>query len=379
MRFRSNWELLLYLGLGCLASFVSLAYTQAIKFSQRCFRGEVPAFFCLTKIPQHLHPMLGGLFVGIVAIHFPHILGPGYGTIQALLQEGQFSLDLLMILLVLKIIATSISLGSGLVGGIFAPAMFIGATLGATYGQAVGGLVHPFLPDIAPPAAYAMVGMAAVLASSVRAPLTAILLLFEMTQNYLIILPLMAAVGVSVLIVDVVQSNKSDSGLNLQQMGVYLERPNELEILQTIRISEVMGQSYLTLPCSMPILEAGAVMVQLNCHTALILDETSQLAGLITVTDIRRSIFQATNPDSSLALGQQILKEICTTEILCAYEDEPVQVALERMAARDLPQLPVVTREHPRQLVGIIEKEQIALACNIAVTKDALQPYLPNS
>ncbi|MEY3066871.1 MAG: hypothetical protein RLZZ532_3663 [Cyanobacteriota bacterium] len=84
---RSNWELLLYLGLGCLASFVSLAYTQAIKFSQRCFRGEVPAFFCLTKIPRILHPMLGGLFVGIVAIQFPHILGPGYGTIQALLQN----------------------------------------------------------------------------------------------------------------------------------------------------------------------------------------------------------------------------------------------------------------------------------------------------
>ncbi|MBE9145945.1 chloride channel protein [Planktothrix mougeotii] len=375
---RSNWELLLYLGLGCLASFVSLAYTQAIKFSQRCFRGEIPAFLFLTKIPRTVHPMLGGLFVGMIAIQFPHILGPGYGTIQALLEEGQFSLDLLMILLILKIIATSVSLGSGLVGGIFAPAMFIGATLGATYGQALAGLLHPFLPDIAPPAAYAMVGMAAVLAASVRAPLTAILLLFEMTQNYLIILPLMAAVGVSVLIVDVVQSNQSDSGLNLQQMGVYLERPNELEVLQTIRISEVMGQSYLTLPCSMPILEAGAVMVRLNCHTALILDETSQLAGLVTVTDIRRSIFQATNQEESLALGQQNLKAVCTTEILCAYEDEPVKAALERMAARDLPQLPVVTREQPRQVVGIIEKEQIALACNIAVTKDALQPYLPN-
>jgi CBS domain-containing protein len=118
--------------------------------------------------------------------------------------------------------------------------------------------------------------------------------------------------------------------------------------------------------------------VRLNCHTALILDESSQLAGLVTVTDIRRSIFQATNQEESLALGQQNLKDVCTTEILCAYEDEPVKAALERMAARDLPQLPVVTRAQPRQVVGIIEKEQIALACNIAVTKDALQPYLPN-
>lgn len=373
---KSNWELLLYLGLGCLASLVSIIYTKAIKFAQRSFQGEVPALKSLMRIPKPLHPVLGGLFVGVIAIQFPHILGPGYGTIEALLQEGQFSLDLLCIILVLKILATAVSLGSGLVGGVFAPAMFIGAALGATYGQAMGEIVAPFLPEIAPPAAYAMVGMAAVLASSVRAPLTAILLLFEVTQNYLIILPLMAAVGVSILIVDLLQCNQTDSRLNLQQMGVYLERPNELDILQKIRISEVMHQSYLTLPSSLPILEAGSVMVNLNCHTALILDETSQLAGLVTLTDIRRAIFQASSQEEMKVFKQQKLKEICTTEILCAYEDEPVRVALERMAARDLPQLPVVTRDHPRQLVGIIDKEQIALACNIAVTKDALQPYL---
>jgi H+/Cl- antiporter ClcA len=176
---RSPLELPLYMGLGLLASLVSLTYTQAIQVAQRCFRGQIAGFGWLGRIPRYVHPVIGGLCVGLAALQLPQILGIGYETVEAMLQDVKFSLPLLLILLVVKLVMTAISQGSGLVGGVFAPAMFLGASLGAAYGKIWAAVIPEMSGYIAAPPAYAMVGMAAVLAGSVRAPLTAILLLFE--------------------------------------------------------------------------------------------------------------------------------------------------------------------------------------------------------
>ncbi len=131
---RSPLELPLYMGLGLLASGVSLAYTEAIQLADRCFQGKVRGFAWLGRLPRPLHPIIGGACVGLVALQFPQILGVGYETVQAMLQDVKFSLPLLLLLLFVKLAMTAISLGSGLVGGIFAPAMFLGASLGSAYG-----------------------------------------------------------------------------------------------------------------------------------------------------------------------------------------------------------------------------------------------------
>jgi H+/Cl- antiporter ClcA len=295
----NHWEWMYYVGLGLLASVVSIAYSQAIKSVQACFRGELARFAWLGKLPKALQPVLGGACIGIMALQLPQILGVGYGVLEAILRGEQFPLQLLGLLLVTKLIATSISLGSGLVGGVFAPAMFLGACLGAIYGNFLTMILPPGLSKIAPPPAYAMVGMAAVLAGSVKAPLTAILLLFELTQNYLIILPLMAAVGVSVWGVELFKSSQAIQGLNLQQMGVNLQPQDELEVLQQVPIAVVMDRSYLALPASMSLLQAGKTMLQDKCHTALVLDETEQLIGIVTLADIRRALMKLTGDDSS--------------------------------------------------------------------------------
>lgn len=377
----SPWECIHYFGLGLLASLVSIAYTQAIKLAQACFQGNVMSWTGLKKLPKAIQPVLGGAIVGLLALQLPQVLGIGYGVLEVILRGEQFSLRLLCLLLVAKLIATAISLGSGLVGGVFAPAMFLGACLGAIYGDLVAAISSI---EIAPPPAYAMVGMAAVLAGSVKAPLTAIILLFEMTRNYLIILPLMAAVGVSVWSVELMQSNPSVQGLNLQQMGVNLQNEDELEILKGVSIATVMSRNYLALPATMPLLQAGQAMLQNKCHTALVLDKTEQLVGVVTLADIRREIVQmaAASPDSDSNAPptetciHRPLREICTTEILYAYEDESVTEALERMGARGLYLLPVVARDHPRTVVGVIERNQAALASNLAMTQAALHPYL---
>ena len=216
---RSPLELPLYMGLGLLASCVSLAYTEAIQLTDRCFQGKIRGFGWLGRLPRPLHPIIGGACVGLVALQLPQILGVGYETVQAMLQDVKFSLSLLLVLLFVKLAVTAISLGSGLVGGIFAPAMFLGASLGSAYGIFLEMI--PALSDrVAGPPAYAMVGMAAVLAGSARAPLTAILLMFELTRDYRIVLPLMAAVGLSVWLVEWVNRRSTAHSLNLQQMGV---------------------------------------------------------------------------------------------------------------------------------------------------------------
>ena len=251
---RSPLELPLYMGLGLLASGVSVAYTEAIQLADRCFQGKTRGFGWLGRLPRPFHPILGGAIVGLVALQFPQVLGVGYETVEAMLQDVKFSLPLLLLLLLVKLAVTAISLGSGLVGGIFAPAMFLGASLGSAYGICLEMI--PALSDrVAGPPAYAMVGMAAVLAGSARAPLTAILLMFELTRDYRIVLPLMAAVGLSVWLVEFVNRRSAAHSLNLQQMGVDVavnEPSKAREQLQDWE--DVLGERIVTelISCEIP-------------------------------------------------------------------------------------------------------------------------------
>jgi H+/Cl- antiporter ClcA len=371
----SHWEWILYLGLGLLASLVSVSFSQAIKLIQACFHGKIAGFTWLGNLPKPVQPVLGGLCLGLVALQLPQIFGIGYGTLQVILEGKEFPLQFLCLLLFVKLVVTAISLGSGFVGGIFAPAMFLGACLGAVYGNVLAIILPSGWLEIAPPPAYAMVGMAAVLAGTVRAPLTAILLLFELTQNYLVILPLMAAVGVSVWVVDRFKSIPSVQGLNLQQMGMNLEKQDELEVLRQVSIASILEPSYLALPDTMAWLEAGQQMVQAKSNTALVLNSQQELAGIISLVDIKQNIDRATKQPTKPIKLQQTLKEICTADVVCAYEDESVTEALCRMEARGLFLLPVVARDNPRRVLGVLERSQIGLAINLAVAQAALLPY----
>lgn len=193
---RSPLELPLYLGLGLVASLMSWALVSLLAAGRS---ERLQAW--LGQLPPGLPTALGGASVGVMALGFPQVLGVGYDTIEALLgSEGGVPLLTLLVLLGVKLLATGISNATGFVGGGFAPSLFLGAVLGNCYGQLLGdsGLHLP----VAEPPAYAMVGMAAVLAGSARAPLTALLLLFELTRDIRIVLPLMAAAGLSAALVE---------------------------------------------------------------------------------------------------------------------------------------------------------------------------------
>jgi H+/Cl- antiporter ClcA len=378
---RSLLELPLYLGLGLLASFVSIAYTQAIQLSQGFFQGKIKGLSGMAKIPLIVRPAIGGACIGMVALVFPQILGIGYETIEAMLRDVQFSLPLLMSLLILKLLMAAVSLGSGLVGGLFAPAMFLGASLGAAYGKTLSLLPAMISAGIAAPPAYAMVGMAAVLAASVRAPLTAILLLFELTRDYRIILPLMAAVGLSVWLVEWLKPITSRIP-TVQPAELEKESDQRLELMQHLKVGQAMRQDCLQLAGELTILAGGLALLEHQVQSALIMDEKAQLVGIVTLYDINQAIAQWEPANSTyprqeiLSCGIGTLWDICTKELLYTYEDEPLADAQSRMATRGLGQLPVVNRENPQQLIGLLEQDQIRLAYNLAMTQNTLKPYL---
>jgi H+/Cl- antiporter ClcA/CBS domain-containing protein len=379
---RSYLELPLYLGLGLGASLISLTYTESIRLAKSAFAGNLPGLKLLGKIPQSIQPILGGVIIGIVGWRYPQILGIGYETVEAMLQDEDFSLNLLLILLVLKLLMTAVSSGSGFVGGLFAPAMFLGASFGSAYAKFLA-LVAPGIGDyMAAPPAYAMVGMAAVLAGSVRAPLTAILMLFELTRDYRIVLPLMAAVGLSVWLVERIKPTL-DANANLQQIGLPELKDEKVELWQQMLVADAMHAYPKKLSATLGVLEAAVAMTRERIRSALIIDDDAgKLVGILSLEDIKRTLALWQNlPNSSTEIQEylftQKLIDICTTDILYARDDEPLSEALDRMALRGLHQLPVVAKDNPDFILGLLEREQIELSCNLTAITKLLQQYLP--
>ncbi len=285
---RSPLELPLYLGLGLVASGMSLALLTMLSTG----RSEVVQRR-LQRLPRWLLTALGGLGLGVMALAFPQVLGVGYDTIGALLgREGGIALVSLLGLLVVKLLATGLSSATGFVGGGFAPSLFLGAVLGNVYGQLLGdGGLH--LP-VAEPPAYAMVGMAAVLAGSARAPLTALLLLFELTHDIRIVLPLMAAAGLSAALVERWQG-MADPGL----LGPDLMEEQRRNRLAAIGVEEALEpESPLVLNAATPAAEALKQLLKAHGHCLVVTDETWVL-GLVTLEDLQRPI-SAGNPDLPL-------------------------------------------------------------------------------
>lgn len=192
-RLQSLYELPLFVLFGALCGAVSASFSYSARVAD-------DAFSELRRGPSGaaLLPALGGLTTGVLALGYPEIMYQGFDNVTSVLSSnGEYAPGLLIQIVVLKIIATTISRGSGLQGGLYAPSIFIGAALGSAFGLMVHGVGDPAGLVLSAPQAYALVGVAAMLASNCGVPLTAVLLLFELTRDYLIIVPTLGAVGIS--------------------------------------------------------------------------------------------------------------------------------------------------------------------------------------
>jgi len=351
--FNSAWELPLYLGLGLLAGPISALYIRALYWAH-------DSFHRWSNAPRWIKTASAGLAVGIVGIFLPRVFGVGYDTIEAILGGEHLAVTLLLAVMIAKLILTPVSIGGGFQGGVFAPSLFLGATLGAAYGV-VAAQLFPAL-RIEPPA-FAMVGMAAVLAGAVHAPLTAILLLFEMTHDYRIILPLMFAVAVSLIVSKRLQSD-SVYVLGLARKGIRLQRGRDVEVLEAITVSEVMHTDITTLRGSDSLTTASEMLMKTRHHGLPVVDHNDELVGILTVQDIDRA--QGEGEIEGRTVG-----EVCTRELLVADPDETIGAALRRMGARDVGRLPVVARDNPRRLLGVLRRTDMVRAYDIALTRRA--------
>jgi len=362
---RSPWELPLYMGLGVLASLVALAFTRALNWAKNLSQHLSERW----AIPSWAKLLVGGLIIGLVSLGLPEAIGIGYETIESILQNSPFSLPFLLLILGTKIILTPISASCGFVGGIFAPALLLGAVLGSIYGHLLGDFVPANFPIAAPPA-YALVGMAAVLAGTVRAPLTSVLLLFEMTRDYRIVLPLMAAVGLCAWLIAQMQLPTAQ----IFNWGIQLNDATEdISLLEEIKVSAVMTLNPPTVKHSMSLLQASQVMTSGYHHSVMVVDDNNNLVGILTNQDVKRIL---ANPDQCYLLENISVGSVCTSEVLHTYADEPVVNALKRMAIRDLRQLPVVDRQSKTRIVGIVDKLMIATAYESALARSAIADHL---
>ncbi len=339
---RSPWELPLYLALGLGAALVAIAETRALYKAEDLFE-KLP-------LPRFLLPAVGGLLLGGLSLAAPQVLGVGYETVDRILSgEWGPSWDLLGFLLglaVAKILALSLTLGSGGSGGVFAPSLFIGAAFGGAFGVAANLL----FPGIAAPySAYALVGMAAVFAAAGRATLTSIVMLFEMTRNYNIILPLMFACVVADVVAWLIQ-RETIYTLKLVRRGVKLAPEMEINWLRVHTVSDVMRRSVETVPATATVAEVRDKMLTSGHPSFPVVDKEGKLLGIVT----HREILKALRDDPQRPVG-----EIAVRRVVVAYPDEPLDAIWERIRRSGVGRLPVVDRRDHRHLVGFVSVADI--------------------
>jgi CIC family chloride channel protein len=362
---KTPWEILLYIFLGVIAGLAGAGFIRLLYGFEDIFDNW--------HFPDALKPAVGGLILGGLAFLYPlalrqpqvdlasgslpAIFGTSFATIESAL-TAKLPVFLLLALVILKPLATSLTLGSGNSGGVFAPSLCLGAVLGGAFGW----IVNYFFPGaIASPGAFAVVGMAAVFAGAAHAPFTAILIVFEMTNDYRLILPLMAGVIVSLTISQRVQP-ESIYTLKLVKRGIHWKRGQDVDVMETVRVDEVMETEPMTISIDTPIAQLAEKFLITGHHGFLVLDSDGNLFGNVSLEDYRRLASEA--PDS---FEQLLVKDIATRDIVTIFPDETVGIALRRMAPRDFSRLPVVSRDNPRRLVGIIRRSHIIHAHQMGV------------
>lgn len=343
------WELPIYALLGVAAAIVGFSFSRVL------YRFE--DFFNAWRFPEYLKPAMGGLVLGAIGLVLPTLFGVGYEAIEAAL-HNELLLGAVVVLMAMKMVATSLTIGSGGSGGVFAPSLYIGAMLGAAFGL----VVHRWLPvGTALPGAYALVGMAAVFAAAAHAPVTAILIVFEMTQDYKIILPLMLATVISTLLSERL-GRESIYTLKLARRGVRISRELDRDVLQGITVSEVMSREYDRVYADWSMSRLAKEFERTHHHGFPVFDGDGRLYGVVSVQDLDRAL-QREDSDS-LTVG-----DIATRKPVVAFDDEPVGTALWRMAVRDLGRLPVVERKNPANVVGLLRRADIVRAYNRALLR----------
>lgn len=318
---------------GLLAGLLSAALTRAVYASEDAF-GQLPVHWMWW-------PAIGGLVIGLGGLIFPQALGVGFDTIGELLKGDMPGRVILGILLV-KSTIWAVSLGSGTSGGVLAPLLMMGAALGGVEAMVLPNEGAGFWP---------LVSMGAILGGTMRVPFTAVMFTLELTHDVNMMLPLLVAVSLAYG-TTVILMSRSILTEKIARRGYHLSREYAIDPLEILFVREVMRTDSVALPLGTSIAEIEPQLVprgQRVQHLFPVLDTKGWLAGVITRSDLRHA-FQLTRTDNN---GRR-LDELLRAKPILAYADEPLRVVVNRMAETGLTRFPVVERDDPRKLLGII-------------------------
>ena len=308
-------------------------------------------FLCFPQKTVWFQPVAGGLAVGILGWFVPQVLGVGYGFVGDAL-NGNMTLRLMLLLLLLKLIAVTTSYALGNAGGIFGPSLFLGAMLGGSVGTAAH---HLFPAYTATPGAYALVGMGAVFAGVVRAPMTSVLIIFEMTQDYAVIVPLMIANLVSLFVASLLQHEPIYEALAVQD-GIHLPTAQTRHRLGQRRVESVMEAASRLLPVETTVREALEQVSASEFQSWLVTDRR----GVIGIIDLSL-LKDATSTSADKKLGD-LVDPLAFPHV---HSDQGLDLALERMGESHFDILPVVSRANVHKLEGIVTMRDVLEAYGV--------------
>jgi len=342
-------EIIFYLALGMLCGIVARLFTFMYFYIQQVFEEKL-------KTADIYKPAIGGLIVGMISIFMPQILGNGYDVMEQAL-TGQMFWGLAFLLVFMKIICTSITLGSGGMGGVFAPSLFIGAMVGTAFGSSV----HFIFPTLSASAeTYSVVGMGAVAGAVMQAPLTNILMLFELTNDYTLILPIMA----TCIAASYTYQRFTKHSIYMQYLlnkGINIRHGREASIMNSIKVQDVMSTDITTIAQEMPFRKILETISYSKNFYFPVLDNKGDMTGILSFSDIREVIFEEQLGDLLVA------GELANTKVYSLTPQQNLNEAMEIFSQLDVDQLPVVRSEDKLKVIGMLTRGDMMASYNRAI------------
>jgi len=351
MHFANPIELVLYGLVGIFLVLAGHAYIKALQFSRQKVFGSV-------AIPRMFKPALGGLFVGVLACFFPAILGVSYGYLEWPIWQqaptswaaAQGPILFFLLLGVLKIVATSLTIGSGGSGGVFAPSIVIGGSFGAAFGLFFGYL----LPEtVTHPGTFVLVGMGGFFSGVAKVPITSLIMVCEMTTGYGLVVPLMLVTGVTYSL------TKQSSTLYPEQVPSRIDSPAHagefmIDILERVKVSEIMlPLSDVTLIYENTSLgEVLKISTQSARQTFPVMDEATHITGVVSLDDVRSYYYQSEMGD--LIIAGDIIRPV---EKIGPEDD--LNSALQKLMLEGFEEYPVLSDEEEGEVVGLITRRDL--------------------
>jgi CIC family chloride channel protein len=349
----SPWELGVYAVLGVVGGFASVAFVKLLLWLRARF----------ARLPNSslwIQPVAGGITVGLFGLFVPQVLGVGYDQVERVL-NGDVLLRVVAILAVLKIIATAVAYASGNAGGIFGPALFIGAMVGAS----VGSVAHMLFPSsTAGAGAYALVGMGAAFAGIIRTPLTSVIMIFEVTRDYTIIVPLMISNLIAFFISQKLQHEPIYEAL-AHQDGLHLPH-GAFRSPAGLWVTTAMRKPPLAFTPDMKVDEAAGLAENTDLESWPVADEEG-LLGMVRISDITDATSGSQRPVTIATIMKRARGPDADDglHVPHVHSDQPLGLALARMGDSGHNVLPVVSRANARLVVGIVTLADVLKAYGV--------------